>query len=632
MIFSFFSNFSFSAIIAPSVGSVPQVWTYDLTGFRNAGGIPAALASCESFDSIEHDTLYYSPTTFNGFEAAAVENPFGFTSVVAGFTLLGEDFSTPSNPRLSTLIDGDFMRIDFSGPTYPTVVSLKVWTTDINGASVNSDLDMYIYDTSYNLISTAVKSGTITAMDVGIISESQPIGRIELRDFHNNFISWEAIDDVCFGELIVTEQPSMIPSVIPSTSPSMIPSMVPSTVPSYSPSLSLKPSTAPSDVPSLSHMPSTMPSKAPSNSPSTAPSDVPSSSHEPSIMPSKAPSNSQMPSNSPSLLPSSVPSATPSLSHQPSIMPSSIPSFSHMPSNVPSVFPSVSRQPSAVPSMHPSSSHQPSILPSDVPTLSSSPSLQPSSAPSTQPSSEPSIKPSRQPSSIPSNSPSTIPSISPSNSPSSAPSASPSVFPSILPSESPTNAPSPVPSTTPSMEPSLQPSMEPSLEPSTSPTSEYCQDYLQPPMLHQHHCGGKSNKYDKVPVCIGEMKKLGKSMKEYADIYDPDGDGYYTEYDTKCMEIDDIAKLANGAASKKSSDKHIESCGCCASGLEEEQSQYCHNVFFHGDNDDGQPSMTTPSSAPTAAVASASPTTTASGKGGKRKKLRHRTRKAKKRD
>ena len=189
-------------------------------------------------------------------------------------------------------------------------------------------------------------------------------------------------------------------------------------------------------------------------------------------------------------------------------------------------------------------------------------------------------------------------------------------------STSPSSRPSVGPSASnePSSPPSNLPSTSPSREPSSSPTSEYCQDYLLQPLLNQYHCG---DKYvgEKVPVCIAEYKKLKKSKKNYADALDPDGDGYYTAYETKCMKIEDIEELALGGGSKKSGDnKYIESCGCCASGLEDEHSHYCHNVFFHGDDgiNGGQPSM-----APSMAPASASPTTS-SGKLSKRKKLRRR--------
>ena len=91
-------------------------------------------------------------------------------------------------------------------------------------------------------------------------------------------------------------------------------------------------------------------------------------------------------------------------------------------------------------------------------------------------------------------------------------------------------------------------------------------------------------------MCVAENKKL-KSSKKAAEL-DPDGDGYYIKYDTKCMKVDDIEELNNDTEG----DKYIEACGCCASGLEDEHSKSCNNIFFHGGGD--QVSSSTPSMEP----------------------------------
>ena len=143
-----------------------------------------------------------------------------------------------------------------------------------------------------------------------------------------------------------------------------------------------------------------------------------------------------------------------------------------------------------------------------------------------------------------------------------------------------------------------------------------------------------------MPVCVGEIKAVKKSKKTTGEELlelDPDGDGYYTKYDTKCMKIDDIEKLILEA---DSSDKYIESCGCCSIGLEDEQSQYCHNnIFFHhGDGaaagviDDGTTTILSMSPSMHPSSSSSVLVTTSGGKGSKlrrsskkknRKKIRH---------
>ena len=146
--------------------------------------------------------------------------------------------------------------------------------------------------------------------------------------------------------------------------------------------------------------------------------------------------------------------------------------------------------------------------------------------------------------------------------------------------------------------------------------------------MNQYYCGD-TYVGEKVPVCLAEYKKLKKSKKNYAGTLDPDGDGYYTEYETKCMRVEDIEELALGEGSNKSNDdKHIESCGCCASGLEDEDSQYCHNIFFHGGNEEGDVRIGVAEGQSPSMTPTSSPTSGASGKGGKRKKLRRRVRRA----
>ena len=265
---------------------------------------------------------------------------------------------------------------------------------------------------------------------------------------------------------------------------------------------------------------------------------------------------------------------------QPSSMPSSAPSqTTPEPSAKPSYLPSSS--PSEPPTKVPSS--RPSLLPS------SNPSAQPSMEPSSQPSARPSSSPSDVPSNEPSARPSDFPSASPSSSPSSSPSNSPSSGPSTSPSSQPSSRPSTLPSNAPSVQPSLAPSTSPSITPSSAPTSQYCQDYLTGPLLSQYYCGKDKYVGVKVPVCIAQRKEIKSSKKSSSstdwDELDPDGDGYYFEYDTKCMKIDDIQELEEKISDEGYDKKHIESCGCCASGLEDEHSGYCHNVFYHGTSD-----------------------------------------------
>ena len=66
-------------------------------------------------------------------------------------------------------------------------------------------------------------------------------------------------------------------------------------------------------------------------------------------------------------------------------------------------------------------------------------------------------------------------------------------------------------------------------------------------------------------------------------------------------------------------DKHIETCGCCGSGLEDEHSKHCDNVFYHGGNDGATATVGLPSMVP-----SMNPSYTGKGKGGKRKNIRQR--------
>ena len=252
----------------------------------------------------------------------------------------------------------------------------------------------------------------------------------------------------------------------------------------------------------------------------------------------------------------------------------------------------------------------PTTQPSDQP--STSPSSSPSNSPSSSPSRLPTIAPSLPPSVLPSGSPSYLPSGSPSRLPTNVPSASPSVFPSGSPSIQPSSQPSKPPSSQPSSAPSGQPSSEPSL----SPTQEYCQDWLQEPMLDQYYCGKDKYIGVKVPVCVAETKKVKSSKKSSSELLqiDPDGDGYYIKYETKCMKIDDIAELEDGS----DDDKYIESCGCCSSGLEDENSDVCHNIFFHG-VDSNAIGDVAPSPSP-----SMSPPSGKSGKSGKSRRLRRR--------